>query len=440
MAERPHLVIVGAGFAGLYCARALKNAPVRITVLDRQNHHLFQPLLYQVATATLAVGEIAAPIRHVLRKQRNVEVLLGDVKAIDPVARKVLLVDRSISYDQCLLAAGTTHSYFGHPEWARWAPGLKTLEDAIEIRRRILMAFEMAERESDPARQRAWLTFVVVGAGPTGVELAGALTEIARFSMGGDFRRIAPEAARVVLVEAAPRVLPPFAEPLSEKARRQLEKIGVEVRTGTPVSRIDATGVTLGAEHVAAHTVLWGAGVAASPVARSLGVALDRAGRVRVMPDLTVPGYPELYVAGDLAAIGRDDGRPVPGVAPAAIQMGRHVARDVVRSLRGEPREPFRYWDKGSLATIGRADAVAEFAGVRLSGLVAWLAWLLVHIYFLIGFRNRLAVLAHWAWSYVTFDRGSRLITDTASHARVQALEAEEAEAAAIARRRRREA
>ncbi|BDG09175.1 NAD(P)/FAD-dependent oxidoreductase [Anaeromyxobacter paludicola] len=439
MAERPHLVIVGAGFAGLYCARALSRAPVRITLLDRQNHHLFQPLLYQVATATLSVGDIAAPVRHVFRKQKNVEVLLGDVKSIDPVARRVLLGDRSLAYDHCLLAAGTTHSYFGHPEWARYAPGLKTLEDAIEIRRRILTAFEMAEREPDPARQRAWLTFVVVGAGPTGVELAGALTEIARFSMGGDFRRIDPGAARVVLVEGAPRVLPPFPEPLSEKARRQLEKIGVEVRTGTPVSRIDASGVTLGEEHLAARTVLWGAGVAASPVARSLGVALDRAGRVRVMPDLTVPGYPELYVAGDLAAISRPDGRPVPGVAPAAIQMGRHVARNVLAGLEGKPRQPFRYWDKGSLATIGRAAAVAEFAGIRLSGILAWLAWLLVHIYFLIGFRNRFAVLAHWAWSYVTFERGSRLITDTASHARLQALEAEEAEAAAIARRRRTE-
>ncbi len=405
-----HVVIVGAGFAGLRAARVLGRAPVRVTVLDRKNHHLFQPLLYQVATAALSPGDIAAPIRHVLRKQRNTEVLLADVRAIRPAEHAVVLDPGELHYDRLVLATGATHSYFGHPEWARVAPGLKTIEDAIEIRRRLLGAFEMAERERDPARQRPWLTFVVVGAGPTGVELAGALSEIARNTLARDFRRFSPASARVLLLEAAPRVLPPYPPELSEKARRQLERLGVEVRTGAQVTSIDREGVVASGERVEARTVLWGAGVAASPLARSLGVPLDRAGRVPVAPDLSVPGFPDVFVAGDLAAVAQD-GTPVPGVAPAALQMGEAAAMNVLRDVRGEPRRPFRYRDKGTLATIGRASAVARIGRFRFGGVVAWLLWLFVHILFLVGFRNRVAVILEWAWSYATFKRAVRLIT-----------------------------
>ncbi|HEY6003021.1 MAG TPA: NAD(P)/FAD-dependent oxidoreductase [Anaeromyxobacter sp.] len=418
----PHVVIVGAGFAGLEAARALRRAPVRVTVVDRRNHHLFQPLLYQVATAALNPADIAAPIRHVLRRQRNAEVVLGAVETVDPARRVVRLEDGvEISYDFLVLATGATHSYLGHAEWAPLAPGLKTIEDAVEIRRRVLLAFELAEREGDEAARRALLTFVVVGAGPTGVELAGALAEIATRTLTRDFRHIHPESARVVVVEAAPRVLPAYPEKLSAAAREQLARLGVEVRTGAKVTAIDEGGVSVGEERVEARTVLWAAGVAASPLARSLGAPLDRAGRVQVRPDLSVPGHPEIYVTGDLAAVEDRGGGLVPGVAPAAIQAGRHAARAIAGAVRGEAIPPFRYRDKGMLATIGRAAAVARIGRLQFSGLAAWLAWLLVHIFFLIGFRNRVAVILEWAWSYLTFKRGARLITETAEQWRLVA-------------------
>jgi NADH dehydrogenase len=421
-AALPRVVIVGAGFAGLAAARALARAPVRVTVVDRRNHHLFQPLLYQVATAALNPADIAAPIRHVLRRQENAEVVLGEVARVEVDRREVLLDDGArLPYDHLVLATGATHSYFGRDDWAPVAPGLKTVEDALEIRRRVLLAYERAEREEDAAAREALLTFVVVGGGPTGVELAGALSEIARHALAADFRRIHPESARVVLVEALPGVLPPYLPALQEAARRQLTRLGVEVRTGARVTAIDAGGVTVGGERIASRTVLWGAGVAASPLARTLGAPLDRAGRVEVLPDLTVPGHPEIAVAGDLAAVRGPDGRAVPGVAPAAIQAGAHAARNVLRAVRGEPRVAFRYRDKGMLATIGRAAAVGQVGPLRLTGLAAWLTWLLVHIYFLIGFRNRVAVLLQWAWSYLTWKRGARLITDTAEQWRLLA-------------------
>lgn len=413
--ELPRVVIVGGGFGGLEAARALDGAPARVTLVDRRNHHLFQPLLYQVATAALNPADISAPIRNILARQLNAEVVLGEVGAVAPERRALRLTDGTVlPYDFLVLATGATHSYFGHEDWAPVAPGLKTVEDALEIRRRILIAFERAERERDPAAQAALLTFVVVGGGPTGVELAGALSEIARHTLAADFRHIDPERARVILLEALPHVLPPYPPRLREAARRQLERLGVEVRTGAKVTAIDAEGVTIGGERIAARTVLWGAGVAASPLARSLGAPLDRAGRVLVADDLTVPGHPEIAVIGDLAAVAQGDGAPVPGVAPAAIQQGRHAAENVLRVLRGAPRAPFRYRDKGTLATIGRAAAVAKIRRLEFSGFPAWLAWLLVHVFFLIGFRNRVAVILQWAWSYVTFKRGARLITDTA--------------------------
>jgi NADH dehydrogenase len=406
-----HVVIVGGGFGGLYAAKALRRAPVRVTLVDRKNHHTFQPLLYQVATAGLNPADIAEPIRRILRRQRNASVLLAEVTAVDLAARKVVFEGGELAYDSLLLATGATHSYFGHDDWARFAPGLKTIEDALEIRKRVLFAYEAAEREDDPARRHAWLTFVLVGAGPTGVELAGALAEIARHSLARDFRHIDPASARVVLVEGEPRVLPPYVPSLSEKALRQLERLGVEVRLGARATGIDEHGVTLGGgERIEARTVLWAAGVAASPLARALGVPLDRAGRVLVEPDLTVPGYPEAYVIGDLAAV-KAGGGTVPGVAGAAVQEGRHAVKNLLATLRGAPRTPFHYVDKGSLATIGRAAAVADFGRVKLSGLLAWMAWLFVHILLLIGFRNRFVVLFEWAWSYATYDRGARLIT-----------------------------
>jgi NADH dehydrogenase len=418
----PRVVIVGGGFGGLYAARELAEAPVEVLLVDRRNHHLFQPLLYQVATAALNPSDIATPIRRILRRQRNAEVILGEAVAVDVAAKLVRLRDAEVRYDFLIVATGATHSYFQHDEWARFAPGLKTIEDALAIRRRVLSAFEAAERADDEAARRAWLTFVVVGGGPTGVELAGALAELARHALARDFRRIDPAQARVVLVEAADRVLTAFAGDLSESAAEQLARLGVEVRRHAPVTAIDAGGVTLGKsgaagaapageEHIASRTVLWAAGVAASPLARSLGAPLDRAGRVKVEPDLTIPGHPEVSVIGDLAALLEESGRPVPGVAPAAIQEGRHAARNVRRALAGKPREKFRYRDKGSLATIGRAAGVADFGRVRLHGFLAWVAWLAVHIFFLIGFRNRVLVMIEWAWAYVTYDRGARLIT-----------------------------
>lgn len=407
---RPHVVVVGGGFGGLCAARSLARAPVRVTLVDRRNHHLFQPLLYQVATAALNPSDIAAPIRSLLRRQANVTVLLADAVAVRPAARTLVLADGELAYDQLILAAGATHSYFGRDDWAPIAPGLKTLEDALELRRRILLAYERAEREEDPAARAAWLSFVVVGAGPTGVELAGALAEIARHALPGDFRRIDPRDARIVLLEGAPRVLPPFPEPLSEKARLQLIKLGVEVRTGARVTALDAEGVTVGAERLAAKTVIWAAGVAASPLARTLGVPLDKAGRVLVTPELGVPGHPEIHVVGDLASV-TQDGRQVPGVAPAAVQMGRQAAINAARAVQGLSLEPFRYRDKGSLATIGRGAAVAAFSRSSYSGYIAWWMWLGIHIFFLIGFRNRLLVLLQWAWAYWTLRRGARLIT-----------------------------
>jgi len=403
-------VILGGGFAGLNAARALRREPVEVVLIDRRNHHLFQPLLYQVATAALNPSDIAQPIRKILRTQRNAGVALAEARAIDPARKVVTLADGELPFDFLVVATGATHSYFGHPEWERHAPGLKTLEDALAIRRRVLLAYEAAERETDEARQSAWLTFVVVGGGPTGVELAGALAEIARQGLRDDFRRIDPRRARVILIEAGPRILPGFPERLSHSAVAQLARLGAEVLTGSAVTSIDPEGVTLGERRVAARTVLWAAGVAASPIARSLGVSLDRTGRVPVAPDLSLPGSPNIFVVGDLAAL-QQDGRPVPGVAPAAIQEGSHAARNIARILRGKPTLPFRYHDKGSLATIGRASAVADFGRLRLSGPIAWLAWLLVHIFFLIGFRNRLRVLFEWVWAYWTYDRGARLIT-----------------------------
>ena len=409
MAALPRVVIVGGGFGGLAAARALARAPAAVTLVDRQNHHLFQPLLYQVATAGLSPAEIAYPIRRILRRQRNARVLLGEAVAIDVAAKRVRLSDGEIPYDHLILAAGAGHSYFGQDDWELHAPGLKTLEDALEIRRRVLLAFEKAEREEDPEVRRSWLTFVVIGGGPTGVEMAGAFADIARHTLVRDFRRIDPRTARVILVEAGPRVLPVYPEALSQKAKLQLEALGVQVWTESPVTGIDGTGVRVGGDRVAARTVVWAAGVQASPLARSLGAPLDRAGRVRVAADLTVPGEPAVFVIGDLASLDQD-GRPVPGVAPAAIQMGEHAAQNVRRALRGEPLAPFRYRDKGSLATIGRRRGVALVRALRLSGLPAWLAWLGVHIFFLIGFRNRFVVLFTWAWAYVTYDQTARLI------------------------------
>jgi NADH dehydrogenase len=404
-----HVVIVGGGFAGLRAVRALRRAPVEVTLLDRRNHHVFQPLLYQVATAGLSAPEIAAPLRSILRRQSNVAVLMAEVVSVDVSRRVVLLSDGEMPYDYLILATGATHSYFGHDAWARHAPGLKSIEDALEIRRRLFVAFERAERETDASARSGWLTFLVVGGGPTGVELAGTVAEIARHTLAREFRRIDPSQARVVLLEGTDRVLPPYPPGLSQKARQQLEGLGVEVRTSALVTGVDEGGVWLGAERLAARTVLWAAGVAASPVGRSLGAAVDRAGRVGVEKDLTLPGRPEVFVAGDLALF-EQDGRPVPGVAPAAMQMGRHAARNVRRSLAGQPLLPFRYVDKGSLATIGRRAAVADFGRVRLWGFPAWMAWLGIHIFFLIGFRNRLMVLLDWATAYVSYQRSARLI------------------------------
>ena len=410
---RMHVVIVGAGFAGLYAAKSLKRVPVRVTVIDRRNHHLFQPLLYQVATASLNPADIAAPIRSILRGQENVSVQLAEATGIDVAGRRVILADGEIGYDMLVLATGATHSYFGHDAWARVAPGLKSIEDALEIRRRVFLAYEAAERESDPERRRAWMTFVIVGAGPTGAELAGALAEISRHSLGSEFERIDPRTARVVLVEGQGRVLPPYPEALSAKASQQLETLGVDVKTGVRVTAIDERGVSLGDERIPARTVIWAAGVAASPLAKSLGVPLDPAGRVLVHPDLTIPGHDEVMVLGDLAAAPQEDGTTVPGVCPAAIQAGRHAAANISRRVAGLPYRPFRYWDKGSFATLGRGAAVGEMwhGRLRLSGFIAWAAWLAIHIFFLIGFRNRVLVMFQWAYSYLTFRRGARLIT-----------------------------
>ncbi len=417
------VVILGGGFGGLHAARALAGAAVHVTLIDRHNYHLFQPLLYQVATASLSPADIASPIRWILRHQQNVRVLMANAKEIDVAGRRVVLDagpgDDTVPYDYLIATTGATHAYFGHPEWASRAPGLKTLDDALEIRRQVLLAFEAAERATDPAVQRRLLTFVIVGGGPTGVELAGALAEIARRTLRQDFRSIRPESARIVLVEGSPQVLGTFPPPLGDAARRSLTRLGVEVRTGWLVTGVNDEGVTCrpadaatgaGAERVAAKTVLWAAGVAASPLAKSLGVPLDRAGRVVAEPTLAVPGRPGIFVAGDICAL-EQDGRLLPGVAQVAMQGGAHAARNVVRSMRGQPLELFRYRDYGNMATIGRGSAVADIGRLETSGFIAWLLWLFIHIVSLIGFRNRVAVLGEWAWAYLTFQRRVRLIT-----------------------------
>ena len=411
---RPRVVVIGAGFAGLNAAKALANAPVDVTVVDRKNHHTFQPLLYQVALAVLSPAEIASPVRTVLRHAANTEVLLGEVKGFDLQKRLVLLDDLDLPYDYLIVAAGATHAYFGHPEWEEFAPGLKTLEDATEIRRRILMAFETAEREVIAHRTPPPLNFVVVGAGPTGVELAGAISDIAGRHMMKEFRAIDPRQSRIVLLEGGPRVLPSYPEDLSASAERQLKEMGVEVRTNAMVTNIEAGAVSVGKEKIPASVILWGAGVSASPLGKMLGVPVDKAGRVIVERDLTVPGHPEVFVTGDLASAKRHNGQPVPGVAPAAIQMGKFAARQIKRSVEAKPREKFEYLDKGSLATIGRSRAVADFGKVHISGLFAWLAWLFIHLLFLVGFRNRLFVLSEWAWAYLTYNHSARLITEPA--------------------------
>jgi NADH dehydrogenase len=404
-------VIVGGGFGGLYAARALRNVPVQVTLLDRRNYHLFQPLLYQVATAALSPGDIASPIRWILRHQKNVEVLLADARRIDSGRRTIVLADAEMPYDFLILATGATHAYFGHDEWRQPAPGLKTLEDALEIRRRVLLAYERAERESDPARREAMLTFVVIGGGPTGVELAGALAEISRQSLARDFRHFDPGSARIILVEAGPAILTAFPESLREAAREHLATLGVEVRTGSVVSGVADGRVEAGGSTINAATVLWAAGVAASPVGASLGVPTDRAGRVIVQPDLTIAEHPEIFVIGDLASFTGPDGKPLPGVAQVAIQMGKHAARNISRALDRQPYQPFVYRNLGNMATIGRASAIADFGWLRLKGWIGWLAWLFVHIMNLIGFRNRVVVLVQWAWAYFSYQRAIRLIT-----------------------------
>jgi NADH dehydrogenase len=407
----PHVVIIGGGFGGLNAAKALRTAPVRLTVVDRHNHHLFQPLLYQVATATLSPGDIASPIRWILRHARNTSVWLGDVRTIDVKTRRIMLVDgASIAYDYLIIATGTSHTYFGHDGWAAYAPGLKTLEDALDIRRRILVAFEEAERETNPVRQQRFLTFVLVGGGPTGVELAGTLAEIARQTRS-EFRNIDTHKARIVVIEAGPTILPSFAPALRDAARRSLSRLHVEVRENTRVTAVDDGAVMLGAERLEAGTVLWTAGVAASPITATLGVPLDRAGRVVVESDLSIPDHPEAFVIGDAAAFRDAEGHQLPGVAQVAIQGGTHAARTILRRIRGEPSQPFVYHDRGSMAIIGRGSAICDLRGLRFSGPIAWLAWLFLHIFELIGFRNRLVVMIEWATAYFTRQRSVRLIT-----------------------------
>ena len=411
MPALPHVVILGGGFAGLDAARTLSDAAVRITLVDRHNYHLFQPLLYQVATAALSPGDVASPIRWILRRQKNVKVLLANVHGID-VGRRVVQLDSAaeLAYDFLIVATGAAHAYFGHPEWAARAPGLKTLDDALEIRRRVLLAFEAAEREADAEARRRLLTFVIVGGGPTGVELAGALAEIARHTLRKDFRSINPETSRILLVEGSPHVLGAFPARLRDAAHASLKRLGVDVRTGAIVTDVDGDGVRIGDERIPAQTVLWAAGVAASPIAAALGTPLDPAGRVLAEPTLNVPGRPEIFVAGDICAL-QQDGAWLPGVAQVAKQGGAQAARNVMRAIEGQPLQPFRYRDYGNMATIGRGSAVADVFGLRLSGLLAWLMWIGIHIFWLIGFRNRVAVMSEWAWAYFTLQRRVRLIT-----------------------------
>jgi NADH:ubiquinone reductase (H+-translocating) len=408
---RPRIVIVGGGFGGLSLAQALAKAPVQVTLVDRRNHHLFQPLLYQVATAALNPSDIAIPIRRILRGQANVEVLLAGAKSVDFAGRRLILDEGSVPYDYLVIATGARHSYFGREDWKPFAPGLKTIGEAVDIRRRVLSAYEQAEREPDAKKRDAWLTFVVVGAGPTGVELSGALCEVAQHALARDFRHINPAQAKVILLEGTDRVLPPYVPELSEKAHLQLVKLGVDVQTNQRVTNIDAEGVEVGGERrIPTRTVLWAAGVMGSSFGRSLGVPLDRAGRLLVEQDLTIPGHPNVFAIGDGACV-LQDGKPVPGVAPAAVQEAKHTAANLLRAIKNEAHLPFRYKDKGSLATVGRTAAVADFGKLKLSGPLAWLAWLALHLMFLVGFRNRVIVLFQWLWSFISYDRGARLIT-----------------------------
>lgn len=408
----PHVVIVGGGFGGLQAALALRNAPVHITILDRTNYHLFQPLLYQVATAGLSPADISAPIRHIVRNQRNTTVLMAEVTGVDAANRRVLLHSRTIPYDYLILATGATHSYFGHEEWGKDAPGLKTIPNATSIRAHILQAFEMAEQESDPERLKELLTFVLVGAGPTGVEMAGAIAELARTTLASEFRHIDPASARILLLEAGKRILNAFPEDLAHQAQRHLEKLGVEIRTDSHVDQIDENGVLVAGQHIASRTVLWTAGVKASPAGKWLNAPTDRAGRVNVAPDLTVPGHPEIFVIGDTATL-QQNGKPLPGVAPVAMQQGRYAASVIRNRVETKPvPPPFHYVNKGNLATVGRAFAILEVGRFKMSGFLAWVGWLVIHIFYLIGFRNRLLVMLQWAWAYFTYQRGVRLITE----------------------------
>ena len=409
--EKSHVVIVGAGFGGLEAAKKLACQDVFVTVIDRTNYHLFQPLLYQVATAALSPADIAAPVRAILSRWKNMEVILAEVQSVDVAAKKIKTTDMEIPYDFLILATGARHSYFGHNEWEKLAPGLKSLEDAIELRRRLLMAFEYAEKIADEAARKAAMTFVIIGGGPTGVEMAGAIAEIARYTLAKDFRHIDPSQARVILIEGEPRLLASFPEDLSVSAMKQLVDLGVEVRTSVCATNLTETGLQVGDEFIPCRVKIWAAGNNASFVGKTLGVPIDRVGRVMVNDDLTIPGHPEVQVIGDLANFSHQTGQPLPGVSPVAMQQGRHAARNIMRMIKNREPQRFRYWDKGSMATIGRNKAVADLNFVHLSGLPAWLVWLFVHIIFLVGFRNRLAVLFQWGWAYFTFNAGARLIT-----------------------------
>lgn len=411
MNSKPRVIIVGAGFGGLEAAKKLAREDMRTTVIDRTNYHLFQPLLYQVATAALSPADIAAPVRAILSKCRNVEVILAEVQSVDVETKKVKMVDLEIDYDYLILATGARHSYFGHNEWERLAPGLKSLEDAVELRRRILLAFEYAERTPDETARRAAMNFVIIGGGPTGVEMAGAIAEISRYTLAKDFRHIVPSQARIILIEGEPRLLAAYPPDLSDSARKQLVDLGVEVRTSTRATNLTEDGLQVGDEFIPCRVKIWAAGNNASFVGKTLGAPADRVGRVVVNDDLTIPGHPEVQVIGDLANFTHQTGAPLPGISPVAMQQGRHAARNVLAMVKGREPQRFRYWDKGTMATIGRNKAVADLKFVHLSGRPAWLAWLFVHIVFLVGFRNRLLVLFQWAWAYLTFDKGARLIT-----------------------------
>lgn len=409
--SNPHIVVIGAGFGGLYAVKNLARGPFRITIIDRSNHHLFQPLLYQVATAAVSPGDIAQPIRHIFRRFKNVQVLMASAETIDLQNRRVQLEDSFVSYDYLIVATGATHAYFGHDEWEQVAPGLKSLEDAIEMRRMFLMAFEEAEKESDPKRREALMRFVIVGAGPTGVELAGTMADVSRLALSKEFRNINPGDAHVVLLEAGPRILPAYPPKLSESAKRQLEKRGVQVRTNALVTRVEKGAVCIGDEKIETESIFWAAGVAASSLGKAFGIPTDRSGRVKVSPDLTIEGHPEIFVIGDLAAVVDAKGKQVPGVAPAAIQMGQYAAKAIRGKLKGKSIKSFVYWDKGNIATIGRSAAVGYVGKLTFSGFIAWIGWLAIHIFFLIGFRNRIFVILQWAWTYLLFNMSARLIT-----------------------------